>query len=30
MLIATTPLTGRWLLWVLAPSAVINKEPATT
>jgi hypothetical protein len=30
MLIATTPLTGRMLLWVLAPSAVLSKEPATT
>ncbi len=30
MLIATTPLTGRMLLWVLAPSAVISQEPATT
>jgi hypothetical protein len=29
MLIATTPLTGRMLLWVLAPSAVISQEPAT-
>ena len=28
MLIATTPLTGRMLLWVLAPSAVINQESA--
>ena len=30
MLIATTPLTGRMLLWVLAPSAVFSQEPATT
>ena len=28
MLIASTPLTGRMLLWVLAPSAVLNQEPA--
>ena len=27
MLIATTPLTGRALLWVLAPSAVIAQQP---
>ena len=27
MLIATTPLTGRMLLWVLAPSAAISQEP---
>jgi hypothetical protein len=26
MLIATTPLTGRMLLWVLAPSAVLDQE----
>jgi hypothetical protein len=30
MLIATTPLTGRMLLWVLAPSATLSQEPATT
>ena len=30
MLIATTPLTGRILLWVLAPSADLTQEPATT
>jgi hypothetical protein len=30
MLILTTPLTGRMLLWVLAPSAVLSQEPATT
>jgi hypothetical protein len=30
MLIATTPLTGRMLLWVLAPSAVLSQETATT
>jgi hypothetical protein len=30
MLIATTPLTGRMLLWVLAPSAALSQEPATT
>jgi len=30
MLIATTPLTGRMLLWVLAPSAVLSDEPAAT
>jgi len=30
MLIASTPLTGRWLLWVLAPTAVTHgPEPAT-
>jgi len=29
MLIASTPLTGRMLLWVLAPSAVLSEEPAT-
>jgi hypothetical protein len=29
MLIATTPLTGRMLLWVLAPSAALSPEPAT-
>jgi putative Mn2+ efflux pump MntP len=28
MLIASTPLTGRMLLWVLAPSAVLSQEPA--
>lgn len=27
-LIATTPLTGRALLWVLAPSALIAPEPS--
>jgi hypothetical protein len=26
MLIATTPLTGRMLLWVLAPSAIISQQ----
>jgi hypothetical protein len=30
MLMATTPLTGRMLLWVLAPSATLDQEPATT
>jgi hypothetical protein len=30
MLIATTPLTGRMLLWVLAPTAALTQEPATT
>jgi hypothetical protein len=30
MLIASTPLTGRMLLWVLAPSAVLTEEPAAT
>ena len=30
MLIATTPLTGRMLLWVLAPAAILDKEPVTT
>jgi hypothetical protein len=30
MLIATTPLTGRMLLWVLAPSAVPGHEPDFT
>ena len=30
MLIATTPLTGRMLLLVLAPSAALSQEPATT
>ena len=30
MLIATTPLTGRMLLWVLAPSATLGQEPATS
>ncbi len=29
MLIATTPLTGRMLLWVLAPSAVLDAEDVT-
>jgi hypothetical protein len=29
MLIATTPLTGRMLLWVLAPSAILSQEEAT-
>jgi len=29
MLIATTPLTGRMLLWVLAPSAVLNNVEST-
>ncbi len=28
MLIASTPLTGRMLLWVLAPSALLSVEPA--
>ena len=28
MLILSTPLTGRMLLWVLAPSAVLSQEPA--
>jgi hypothetical protein len=27
MLIATTPPTGRALLWVLAPSAALSQEP---
>jgi hypothetical protein len=27
MLIATTPLTGRMLLWVLAPAAALSQEP---
>jgi hypothetical protein len=30
MLIATTPLTGRMLLWVLAPTAALTQEPART
>jgi hypothetical protein len=30
MLILSTPLTGRMLLWVLAPSAVLSQEPVTT
>jgi hypothetical protein len=30
MLILSTPLTGRMLLWVLAPSAVLSQERATT
>ncbi len=30
MLIASTPLTGRMLLWVLAPSATLSQETATT
>jgi hypothetical protein len=30
MLIASTPLTGRMLLWVLAPSAVLSQEGAPT
>jgi hypothetical protein len=30
MLILSTPLTGRMLLWVLAPSAVISQQRATT
>ena len=30
MLIASTPLTGRMLLWVLAPLAVLSQEEATT
>ena len=30
MLIASTPLTGRMLLWVLAPAAVRSQEEATT
>lgn len=29
MLIATTPLTGRMLVWALAPSATLSQEPAT-
>jgi hypothetical protein len=27
MLIATTPLTGRMFLWVLAPRAAISEKP---
>jgi hypothetical protein len=30
MLVATTPLTGRMLLWVLAPSAILSQEEVTT
>ncbi|WIX76852.1 hypothetical protein QRX50_36305 [Amycolatopsis carbonis] len=30
MLIASTPLTGRMLLWVLAPTALLSQRPATT
>jgi hypothetical protein len=30
MLIATTPLTGRMLLWVLAPTAILSKGVAKT
>ena len=30
MLIASTPLTGRMLLWVLAPSALLSQRSATT
>jgi hypothetical protein len=30
MLIASTPLTGRMLLWVLAPSALLSQQDATT
>ena len=30
MLIASTPLTGRMLLWVLAPLAVLSQDEATT
>ncbi len=30
MLIASTPLTGRMLLWVLAPAALLSDRPATT
>ncbi len=30
LLIATSPLTGRMLPWVLAPTAVLTEEPATT
>jgi hypothetical protein len=30
MLILATPLTGRMLLWVLTPSAVISQQPAAT
>jgi hypothetical protein len=30
MLIASTPLTGRMLLWVLAPSALLSLEPLGT
>ena len=29
MLIASTPLTGRMLLWVLAPSALLRQQQAT-
>ena len=29
MLIASTPLTGRMLLWVLAPSALLSQQQAT-
>jgi hypothetical protein len=29
MLIASTPLTGRMLLWVLAPSALLSRQPTT-
>jgi hypothetical protein len=30
MLIATTPLTGRMLLWVLAPTAIQSKGAVTS
>jgi putative Mn2+ efflux pump MntP len=30
MLVLSTPLTGRMLLWVLAPSAVLSQQPAST
>ena len=30
MLILSTPLTGRMLLWVLAPSVLLSQEEATT
>jgi len=30
MLVATTPLTGRALLWVLAPQAVSGQQAAAT
>ena len=29
MLIASTPLTGRMLLWVLAPAALLSREPVS-
>jgi hypothetical protein len=30
MLVLATPLTGRMLRWVLAPSALLSRQPPST